>query len=72
MKIDVPALYKIFLKHPQITIDSRKVVPGSMFFALKGENFDGNRFASDALAKGAAYAVIDDESLDTSHAYHLV
>ncbi len=72
MKIDVPALYKIFLKHPQITIDSRKVVPGSMFFALKGENFDGNRFASDALAKGAAYAVIDDESLDTSHAYLLV
>lgn len=46
-------------KHPYISTDSRKVMPGSIFFALKGDNFDGNLYANTALDQGASYAVID-------------
>lgn len=52
-------LFQHFKKYPYISTDSRKVMSGSIFFALKGENFDGNTYANDALDKGAAYAVID-------------
>jgi UDP-N-acetylmuramoyl-tripeptide--D-alanyl-D-alanine ligase len=53
--------YKIYLRHPQISTDSRKITPGCLYFALKGEHFDGNRFAADALEKGCAYVVVDDQ-----------
>jgi UDP-N-acetylmuramoyl-tripeptide--D-alanyl-D-alanine ligase len=56
-------LYEVFRKHPQISTDSRKVTPGSIFFALKGETFDGNRFAENALKAGAAFSVIDNRAL---------
>ena len=52
-------LYDIFLKHPFICTDSRNCPPESIFFALKGDNFDANAFAAGALEKGCAYAVID-------------
>ena len=52
-------LYDIFLKHPFICTDSRNCPPESIFFALKGDNFDANDFAAGALEKGCAYAVID-------------
>lgn len=52
-------LYEIFLRHPRVVTDSRQVTPGSIFFALKGETFDGNQFAAAALEQGAAYAVTD-------------
>ena len=52
-------LYDLFIHHPAITIDSRNCPMGSIFFALKGERFDGNRYAGQALAAGCAYAVID-------------
>lgn len=54
-------LYDIFLQHPTVTTDSRNVPEGSIFFALKGDNFDGNAYAKDAIGKGAAYAVIDEK-----------
>ena len=54
-------LYDLFLQHPTITTDSRDVPEGSMFFALKGETFDGNAYAKKALEQGAAYAVIDEK-----------
>lgn len=57
-------LYKLFQQHPTITTDSRDVPEGSMFFALKGESFNGNAYAKSALEKGAAYAVIDEEEYD--------
>ena len=60
MKTEIPELYKIYRNHPNITTDSRKVEPGSLFFALKGDSFDGNRFAPVALKKGAAFAIVDD------------
>ena len=53
-------LYDLFLKHPRISTDTRKIEPDSIFFALRGANFDGNRFVAEALEKGAAFAVSDD------------
>ena len=52
-------LYKFFLNYPCISTDSRSIRKDSIFFALRGENFDGNKFAMDALREGAAYSVID-------------
>ena len=57
---DIHELYSIFLQHRIISTDSRAVKPGSVFFALKGDRFDGNEYASLALDTGAAFAVIDD------------
>ncbi|MFA7184850.1 MAG: UDP-N-acetylmuramoyl-tripeptide--D-alanyl-D-alanine ligase [Victivallales bacterium] len=56
-------IYKIYKRHPQITTDSRSVAAGSIFFALKGEAFDGNNFAEAALRQGAAWAVVDTTDL---------
>ncbi len=55
-------LYQLFLDHPFVSTDSRKIEQGSIFFALKGDNFNGNAFALAALEKGAAYAVVDEPS----------
>lgn len=55
-------LYKLYLKHPTICTDTRKITEGCMFFALKGPNFNGNAFAADAIKQGAAYAIIDEAS----------
>ena len=52
-------LYELFLSHPVITTDTRNCPEGSIFFALKGDNFDGNLFAHEALEKGCAHAVVD-------------
>lgn len=57
--MNIKDLYNLFLKHPQITIDSRKCPKNSIFFALKGDNFDGNTFAEKALENGASFAIID-------------
>lgn len=70
--MDMQLLYELFLKYPEISTDSRQIVPGSLFFALSGENFDGNRFASDAIRKGAAYAIIDDSAQQKSEQYIVV
>lgn len=56
----ISALYELFLQHPRISTDTRRIEPDSIFFALKGATFDGNRFVAAALAAGAAYAVADD------------
>lgn len=55
----ISELYELFLHHPKITTDSRNCPRGSIFFALKGDKFDGNKFAEKALSTGCAYAVID-------------
>lgn len=61
--VSVPHLFDLFRKHRTISTDSRRLPEGCIFFALQGETFDGNRFALDALEKGAAYAVVDDPAL---------
>jgi UDP-N-acetylmuramoyl-tripeptide--D-alanyl-D-alanine ligase len=57
--MDIRKLYDFFINNPFISTDSRKIEKGCIYFALKGDNFDGNTFAAQALEKGAAYAVID-------------
>lgn len=64
--MEIEQLYSIFIQHPVITTDSRDVPQDSIFFALKGESFDGNQYAVAALQKGAAYAVIDDPAILSS------
>ena len=57
----IKELHEIFLTHPKITRNSKEVKEGDIFWALKGERFDGNDFAEEALKKGAHIAVIDDK-----------
>ena len=58
--MEISELYSIFKKHPVVTTDSRDCPQGSIFVALKGESFDGNRFAAAALEKGCSWAVVDE------------
>ncbi|MDD5345166.1 MAG: UDP-N-acetylmuramoyl-tripeptide--D-alanyl-D-alanine ligase [Proteiniphilum sp.] len=53
-------LYSIFLRYPSVTTDSRMCEKDSIFFALRGERFNGNLFAEKALEAGCAYAVVDE------------
>ncbi|MBC7777720.1 MAG: UDP-N-acetylmuramoyl-tripeptide--D-alanyl-D-alanine ligase [Phycisphaerae bacterium] len=55
----ISALYSIFKQNPWVSTDTRQLPPRCIFFALKGDHFDGNKFAAQALESGAAYAVID-------------
>ena len=57
-------LYNYFKESSSVSTDTRLINKGSIFFALKGENFDGNKFAEEAIKNGASYAVIDDQSLN--------
>ncbi len=66
------ALHALFLQHPRVCTDSRKIVPDSLFFALKGPNFNANKFAADALEKGAAIAIVDESEYAISDEYVLV
>lgn len=56
---EIQQLYEVFKQYPKITIDSRCCPPNSIFFALRGENVDGNDYAEKALNNGAEYAVVD-------------
>ena len=60
-------LYEIYKQYPVITTDSRDCPEGSIFIALKGESFDGNQFAAQALDKGCAVAIVDDEQVYNSY-----
>lgn len=59
--LDITQLHQIFLKSSGICTDTRKIEKDCLFVALKGENFDGNLFAQEALKKGAIAALIDDK-----------
>ena len=61
--MDIKELYAFYQQHPVITTDSRDCPEGSIFIALKGESFDGNQFAAQALDKGCILAVVDDEEV---------
>jgi UDP-N-acetylmuramoyl-tripeptide--D-alanyl-D-alanine ligase len=65
-------LYSLFLKQRAITTDSRDCPKGSIFFALKGETFNGNAYAASALEKGCAYAVIDEAEYAADGRYIVV
>jgi len=59
----IKLIYQRFLEHPNIVTDSRQCKPNSLFFALKGDKFDGNKFAEQALVDGCNYAIVDDIEL---------
>lgn len=70
--MDIQQLYQIYQQHPVITTDSRDCPQGSIFFALKGESFDGNKFAASAIEKGCAYAIIDNAEYKKDDRFILV
>ena len=61
--MDIKELYELYRQHPYITTDSRDCPEGSIFLALKGETFDGNQFAVQALQKGCTYAIVDNPAV---------
>ena len=63
--MDIQSLYQKFLECGKVSTDTRQIAPGSVFFALKGPNFNANTFAGEALRKGARYAVIDEKEFVT-------
>lgn len=64
MKIE--QLYEIYKSNPSVQTDTRQVKECDLFFALKGPNFNGNKFAQQALEKGAAYAIVDEPLLENN------
>lgn len=58
--MELEQLHRLFLQHPKISTDTRKIEKDSIYFALKGPNFNGNSFVREALDKGAVYAIIDE------------
>lgn len=68
----IPELYQLFVKHPIVCTDTRKLSAGCLFFALKGDNFNGNLFAKKAIEAGAAFVVIDENQTEMNGQYILV
>lgn len=68
----IEKLHQLFLKSSGVTTDTRAIKSNQLFFALKGDNFNGNIFAEKALSKGAAYAIIDEEQSTANDRYILV
>src|SRR3546814_20108156 len=67
--MEAEALYSYYLNHPVISTDTRNIPVDSLFFALKGERFNGNQFAKQALDKGACYAVVDEPQAGDDERY---
>lgn len=70
--MEINELHKTFLTSSGISTDTRSISVNSIFFALKGNNFNGNSFAGNALEKGASFAVIDEQPAEDSHRFILV
>ncbi|WP_297800153.1 Mur ligase family protein, partial [uncultured Polaribacter sp.] len=65
-------LYRLYRQHFLVDTDTRNIRKNTLFFALKGENFNGNSFAEQALELGAAFAIVDEEAYQTKEAIILV
>lgn len=70
--MDIQNLYQNYLKTGKVSTDTRQITPGSIFFALKGEKFNANQFAEEALAKGAQLAVIEEAAFAKDNRYVVV
>ncbi len=70
--MNISEIYTLFQKYPIVITDSRKVVPNSIFFALKGDNFNGNKFALNTLENGCRYAIVDEEEYAIDDRFILV
>jgi UDP-N-acetylmuramoyl-tripeptide--D-alanyl-D-alanine ligase len=69
---EIEKIYQKYLESKKISTDTRQITPGSVFFALKGDKFNANEFAAEALNKGAHYAVIDEARFKKDDRYFLV
>ena len=63
--MNITELYRLYAQTYLVDTDTRKIRKGSIFFCLKGDNFNGNEFAAEAIKIGASYAVIDEEKYNT-------
>ncbi len=63
----IKSIYKLFLECNSICTDTRKIQDNDLFFALKGDNFNGNKFAEQALESGAKHAIIDEKKYENEH-----
>jgi UDP-N-acetylmuramoyl-tripeptide--D-alanyl-D-alanine ligase len=70
--MEIEKLYQKYLESRKISTDTRQITPGSVFFALKGDKFNANEFADEALQKGASYVVIDEAKFKKDDRYILV
>jgi UDP-N-acetylmuramoyl-tripeptide--D-alanyl-D-alanine ligase len=68
--MNLAALHTLFLNSNGISTDTRKIEPNTIFFALKGEHFNGNEYAELALKNGATQAVVDDKKLENKAFFH--
>lgn len=64
--MEISSLHQLFHSAGKVSTDSRKIEPGCLFFALRGDNFNGNQYALAALEKGASFAIVDDPELQTN------
>ena len=71
-KVSIEEIYKIYLKHPILSKDTRAISKGCIYLALKGASFNGNTFAEEAISKGAAYVLIDEEEYYKDERFLLV
>lgn len=70
--MDIEDLYEIYLRNSTICTDTRSITDGCLFFALKGERFNGNSFSSQALNDGALLAIVDEKEYAISENHYLV
>lgn len=70
--MNIEKLYEIYKSHNTISTDTRSITKDCLFFALKGENFNGNKFAEKAIENGAAFAIIDEKEYQLSEKYIVV
>jgi len=70
--MDIDKLYSYFLEAGKVSTDTRKIIPDSIFFALKGDRYNANQFAQEALDKGARYVVIDEAKYAASDRFVVV
>lgn len=71
-KTTTEELYQVYLKHPNLSKDTRSISEGCIYLALKGQSFNGNVFAEEALMSGAAFVIIDEEEYQKDERYLLV
>jgi len=70
--MNIEELYKLYKQSYTVSTDTRKITKGCLFFALKGDSFNGNKFAEEALKKGASFAIIDEQEYQTKPSIILV
>lgn len=70
--MEIEELYRLYIKHYRVDTDTRRIRANSIYFALKGENFNGNVFAKEAIQKGASYSIVDEKEYATDENIILV